>query len=202
MTLAIAALASVYRVQALRFPLTELQALFAEKPGYLKWDGSDDFIETRKSGGGRKLGAASKEPSFILPGDSYATMWAPAVDKLAREIGVAGTLVAKTGCPVLRNIKEISFRCAPQADARIDWVKESPIKTIIIAQNWRRPALMGDDYMGTAMQVAADATLSELRAAGKTLYAVHVPPGTPVGPYQDAALSLHEAKRAIYDPAS
>ncbi len=197
--LAVLTIAYAYRVQALRFPLTELQALFTEKPSYMKWDGSDDFIETRKTGGGRKLGATSKEPNFILLGDSYATMWASAVDKLAREKGIAGTLVAKTGCPVLRNIKNISPRCALHADARIDWVKESPIKTIIIAQNWRRPALMGDDYMGTTMLAAADATLGELREAGKTLYVVHVPPGSYVGPYQDAALSLHNGKRSVYN---
>ena len=122
-----------------------------------------------------------------------------AVDKLAREKGMAGTLVAKSGCPVLRNIKKISARCSLHADARIDWVKNSPIKTIIIAQNWRRPALMGEDDMGTAMQAAADATLAELRDAVKNLFVVHVPPGSYVGPYQDAALSLHEGKRAVYN---
>lgn len=195
------ALAAFIKVQAGEFSPQELQALFDVKPGYLIWDGPADLGQIRSDGGGRKLGAPNKEPSFILLGDSFATMWVPGVFKQAMRSDVAGLLVAKSGCHPLRKLEKVLPTCADLAEAQIEFVKASPIKDVILAINWRHPNLMGKDDQGRTLESALDATLADLGRAGKNIHVVMTPPGSRLGPYQDAIRSLHERKRPVYDRA-
>jgi peptidoglycan/LPS O-acetylase OafA/YrhL len=203
LVVAILGLATLLKNQAVEFSPKELQSLFDKKPGYLTWEGNIDPADSRKHGGdgGRKLGIQNQQPSFILLGDSFATMWAPAVDKKAAHAGAAGILVAKSGCPPLRKIRTLGPACRRLADLQIEFVKSSPVKTIFLAINWRHTNLMDPDDQGHTLEAALEATLLELGSAKKNVYVVLTPPGSRLGPYQDAIRSLHDHKRAVHERA-
>src|SRR5258708_24075909 len=78
--------------------------------------------------------------SFLLWGDSHATILAYAIDPLAKKHGVAGGLVNYPGCPPLLGITQFestsTIQCEEANDAVMALLIRTHIKTVILHARW------------------------------------------------------------------
>lgn len=84
------------------------------------------------------IGVDSKDPDFILWGDSHAQAMAPAVDLSARRHGAAGFVAAKVACPPLLHVERAERTTCENFNANVlSFIEGKPsAKTVILAGRW------------------------------------------------------------------
>jgi peptidoglycan/LPS O-acetylase OafA/YrhL len=85
-----------------------------------------------------RIGKPSGPPTAILWGDSHALAWAPAVDTVLKERGIAGVLAIKAECPPLPDlIDRRDARCgAFNTSVRDEVIRSPDIDLVILAAVW------------------------------------------------------------------
>ena len=90
------------------------------------------------------IGDRSKEPSFVIWGDSHADMHVPALDEAARRAGKSGLVTTKGGCPPLNGVRKAWIADDPRScEAYNDEVvrmimRSGSIRNVIMAGFWKR----------------------------------------------------------------
>lgn len=86
------------------------------------------------------MGPSDQPPRFLVWGDSHADAIMPGVKKMAETNQIAGLHASFSDCPpllgVIRPEKAPSYQCVPFNQAMFDFIKESGIKTVILAARW------------------------------------------------------------------
>ena len=116
------------------------------------------------------IGDNSKEPSFILIGDSHAFMTYPGLDIHCADIGVSGVLYNSFFAPFRnRNVGTSDMAYSLNKDkyqAFINWIKtKKQIKTIVVIFSWERVIKKSDmltDWSGNATDCSIDAHMESL----------------------------------------
>jgi hypothetical protein len=99
--------------------------------------------EAVRSGDLCQIGAVGQvPPTFILWGDSHAEAIQTAVGSAAARAGRMGMFVGAPGCPPLLGVEiegreaESTRQCRALNDAVLDFVRQRPIDTVIMAAHW------------------------------------------------------------------
>ena len=157
-------------------------------------------IEAVRSGDLCRIGAVGQAPpTFILWGDSHAEAIQTAVGSAAARAGRMGMFVGAPGCPPLLGVEiegreaESTRQCRAFNDAVLDFVRQRPIDTVIMAAHWawyatgerygregERQVQLGEDEAepgsdGSNEEVfrhGLERTAAALRAAGKKVVIV------------------------------
>lgn len=137
--------------------------------------------------GAKNLGAPNVDPTFALAGDSFASMWGPGLDALARAKGKAGILIAREGCPLLLDhpvANDVPACAAAAVEARVQILKNSPIEKVILAVHWEE---------SPGYEAALEKTIAALK--GKHLFLLLPTPKANWNPYVHAIESLRNPSR-------
>lgn len=87
-----------------------------------------------------RIGKDGVTPTAILWGDSHALAWAPGIDALLREAGIAGVIAFKAGCPPLEGmIDRLDARCG-EFNAQVLRLVEAhgELTLVVLGANWLR----------------------------------------------------------------
>lgn len=115
------------------------------------------------------LGDTSAAPQIFLWGNSFARMWTPALDALAREYGVSGLSAIKSACQPLAVLPANSKpECALFNEATLAFLQtqESP-RTVVLAANW---------WAYDGFEEGLQRRIEQLQQANKTVFVVMNPP--------------------------
>lgn len=86
------------------------------------------------------IGAEDKSPKFLFWGDSHANALGSAVNHSARNAGVAGYIIWRTGCPPLEGIDRSGHsnqECSNFSREVLDFIKKhQEIDTVILSSRW------------------------------------------------------------------
>ena len=117
----------------------------------------DGSKRTRQPGDFCTIGATdtahAAEPTLILWGDSFANRMQPAVDEIARKLGVVGIVATQGGCPPFKGEAykgsgaEVFSGCERYANFVYDYFARTPtLRYAVIAGDWQRydPAYEGE----------------------------------------------------------
>lgn len=103
------------------------------------------------------------EPTLILWGDSFANRMQPAVDEIARKLGVVGIVATQGGCPPFKGAAykgsgaEVFSGCERYANFVYDYFARTPtLRYAVIAGDWQRydPAYEGEIIRQIAAMLA------------------------------------------------
>ena len=140
-------------------------------------DGQFDTVDGRcpASGSDRascRFGAAGRDATVVLWGNSFARMWTPGLDAAARRHGVAGIDLLMSKCPPLVGEPFPAVRsCAEFNRDALAFIAARPgLTTVILGANWTQwptelPALR--------------ATVAALQARGRRVAVILSPPAVP-----------------------
>ncbi|HEY1632955.1 MAG TPA: acyltransferase family protein [Rhizomicrobium sp.] len=133
-----------------------------------------------------RIGDVSREPSFILWGDSHAGSIIPAVDAVARKEHRSGLFAATDSCPPLLGVtRPDAWKCKAFNDAVIGLALKPAIKDVILDARWAKNAegtSYGDEPPGRILIYdaggrGADAASTHdvfLRGLTRTVETLHV----------------------------
>nr|WP_269117454.1 SGNH hydrolase domain-containing protein [Ramlibacter monticola] len=115
------------------------------------------------------IGAATV-PVVLLWGDSHLLAWAPVIDKLLKERGIAAILATRSACPPVLDFREgVPNACARYASEIHQYLRDHPeLRTVAVAAHWR--AYFVPERGGKAASVLSSAippvvTRSSLRSS-------------------------------------
>ncbi|MBX9768287.1 MAG: acyltransferase, partial [Bdellovibrionales bacterium] len=177
-----------------------------EEAPYRKWEFRGTPEQILKEGG-MLVGEHEASPSFIVLGDSFASMWGPALDQTAKAHRVSGHLLARSLCATLDGLNRSNDEtCHPAIEASLQFAELSAIKTVILAIAWSsvtkehsaRYYLKDDLAPQNMRQIALEKTLSRLSRAQKQIFVVLETPGGKDSPYSDAIRSLRSQQKVSY----
>lgn len=84
-----------------------------------------------------RVGSENAQPSFVVMGDSFADVFMPAIDRLAKEVGRSGLMVTKGGCLPLQGVNQGVAGCREMVDAQLALVQSDPgIKAVLLIGRW------------------------------------------------------------------
>jgi peptidoglycan/LPS O-acetylase OafA/YrhL len=117
------------------------------------------------------LGRTDLTPSVLVWGDSHAWMLAPTLDAIGKELGIAISLVTRSGCPGLLDVGRHGLgkkKCATAFQSQIDDVlKPGTIKHVVLISRWQKlaaaPALSEQIIVKTA-SLSDEETLQRAKA--------------------------------------
>lgn len=96
--------------------------------------------EALRSGSACRLGdvAGTRDPSFIVWGDSHADALMTAFDRLATEHGVTGIYLGRVGCPPLLGVDrpDTDFHCRAFNEAAREVIARSHARRIVLVARW------------------------------------------------------------------
>jgi len=184
-------------------------------------------LDAIKEGGGITCvfgGRDAALPRFALIGDSYAFMWAPALDSEAKTHQQPGIGLTWSGCAPLTDFDRSGTRqhCAAYIAAALDYVASSSIQHVILAGYWPAPDNSAHRLLGAVpepghspLYTGLDRTLARLRTAGKQVYLLRGIPGqhskqalqrkwlagqqNPERPVYGSTLAEHRQRQKKYD---
>jgi len=131
---------------------------------------------------------SSAAPDFVLIGDSYAFMWARALDGEAKKYQQHGIGLTWSGCVPLVDFARAGTRahCAAYIAAALDCVVNSPIPQVILAGYWPTPDNSAHWFLGDAAQaersslyVGLERALARLAQTDKQVYVLRGIPEQP-----------------------
>ncbi len=87
-----------------------------------------------------RIGKDAGTPTAILWGDSHALAWAPGIDALFRQEGIAGVVAFKAGCPPLKGmIDRLDARCGEFTAQVLRLVEaHGELTLVVLGANWLR----------------------------------------------------------------
>lgn len=149
--------------------LTQLLLDTKTTPG-IRCEGSPKPAIVQATGGGCEVGDKSvADTTFAVIGDSHARMWTEGVEQMAKSLHVKGLVLAHSSCiPLLGLVPPTRKACTEITAAKIDFLKNAPVNTVILAGYWMEMAKTDEEI--DTLVAALSETSKALTASGKKVY--------------------------------